>query len=243
MAEFRKDIDQQTFERIEAYLAGRMDATERSSFEMEMAEQEWLRDEVGLQRKLMATVEAGSYLASNPFAQQAKVRPMFSKRRFWYVAAAIALIVSSAGLIIWQQTREKDLFARYFQSDPGLPVVMSSSDAYDFYDGMVSYKEGQFQDAIVKWESLGEKQGFTDTLQYYVGVAQIQISKYAEAASHLQIVAENNKSAFREQATWYLALVHIKLGDKASAARWLKTIPGYEQADKLLAEPGMEPTP
>lgn len=243
MAEYRKDIDQQTFERIEAYLVGRMDATERTSFEMEMAEQEWLRDEVGLQRKLMATVEAGSYLASNPFAQQAKVRPMFSKRRFWYVAAAIALIVSSAGLIIWQQTREKDLFARYFQSDPGLPVVMSSSDAYDFYDGMVSYKEGQFQDAIVKWESLGEKRGYTDTLQYYVGMAQIQISKYAEAASHLQIVAENNKSAFREQATWYLALVHIKLGDKASATRWLKTIPGYEQADKLLAEPGMKPTP
>ncbi len=243
MAEYRKEIDQQTFERIEAYLLGRMDATEQTSFELEMKEQEWLRDEVSLQRKLLAAVEAGAYFASNPFAQEAKVRPMFRKRRTWYIAAAIVLIVSSTGLILWQQTREKDLYARYFQSDPGLPVVMSSTDAYSFYDGMVSYKEGQFNDAIAKWETIGRMQGYSDTLQYYVGMAHIQIAKYTEAVTPLQAVAENNESAFHEKATWYLALVYIKLGDKASAARWLKSIPGYEQATLLLAEPGMQVTP
>lgn len=243
MAENRNDIDQPTFERIEAYLLGRMDDTARTAFEQAMNADESLRDEVDLQRKLMATVEAGAFLASNPFEEKAKVRPMFSRVKKWYMAAAVLIIAGSAAFFIWQQNQEKDLYARYFQPDPGLPVVMSSTDAYTFYDGMVSYKEGQFNDAITKWESLGRAQGYTDTLQYYMGMAHIHISKYAEATTHLQTVAENNKSAFRERATWYLALVYIKLGDKASAARWLKLIPGNEQASKLLAEPGMQQTP
>lgn len=242
MAEYRKEIDQATFGRIEAYLLGHMDAAAQQAFEQEMNADESLRIEVELQRKLMATAEVGAYLSTQPFAEKAMVRPMINWRKL-AVAAAIILIAGSAVWFIIQQSGEKDLYARYYQPDPGLPVVMSSTDAYTFYDGMVSYKEGQFNDAIAKWDSLGREKGFSDTLQYYMGMAHIHLSEYNEAASRLQPVAENENSALRERAAWYLSLVYIKHGDKANAARWLQTIPGNEQASKLLSEPAMQQTP
>ena len=244
MADYRDHISQEMFEQIESYLLGRMDAVQRQAFEQAMANDVQLRNEVALQRKLIATVEAGSFIeqpgagTSTTPAVPAPVRTM--NRRWWYAAAA-ALIIT-IGATWWlrrTETASQDLYTQYFHADPGLPVAMSSTHAYTFYDGMVSYKEGKYKEATAMWTKLGNEKGFTDTLQYFIGVAHLNNNALPEANQYLLPVANNNTSVWKGKATWYLALSYIKVDNRTEAVRWLTQLPNDERAKQLLAEPAL----
>lgn len=248
MADFKDHISQELFEQIESYLLGHMDTAQRQAFEQAMANDGQLRNEVALQHKLMAAAEAGSFLAAQPAgeassepAAAAPVRTI-SNKRWWYTAAAVLIL--AVGATWWLReagTSSQDLYAKYFHADPGLPVAMSSTDAYTFYDGMVSYKEGKYSEAAGKWIQLGNETGFTDTLQYFIGVAFLNNESLPEANQYLLPVAGNTASMWKEKAAWYLALSYIKAGNHTAAVRWLTQLPNDERAKQLLAEPALHP--
>jgi hypothetical protein len=245
MADYRDHISQEMFEQIESYLLQRMDAAQRQAFEQAIANDVQLRNEVALQRKLMATVEAGSFLDEQPGADTATtpavpapVRTM--NRRWWYAAAAVLIL--AIGATWWlrkTETASQDLYTQYFHADPGLPVAMSSTNAYTFYDGMVSYKEGKYKEAAAMWTKLGNEKGFTDTLQYFIGVAHLNSNALPEANQYLLPVANNSTSVWKDKATWYLALSYIKADNRTEAVRWLTQLPNDERAKQLLAEPAL----
>lgn len=246
MADYRDHINQETFEQIESYLLQRMDAAQQQAFEQAMAKDMLLRNEVDLQRKLMATVEAGSFTAEQPAAAVASTpatpaRLRRLNRQWWYAAAAVLII--AIGATWWlrkTETASQDLYSQYFHADPGLPVAMSSTDAYTFYDGMVSYKEGKYKEAADTWQKLGNEQGFTDTLQYFIGVAYLNNNTLREAHQYLLPVANNTASVWKDKATWYLALSYIKADNPAEAVRWLTLLPNDDRAKQLLAEPALQ---
>jgi hypothetical protein len=245
MADYKDHISQEMFEQIESYLLERMDTAQRQAFVQAMANDAQLRNEVALQRKLMASVEAGSFLAEQPAADAvtppatpARVRRL--NRQWWYAAAAVLII--AIGTTWWLRKSEinsQDLYTQYFHADPGLPVAMSSTDAYSFYDGMVSYKEGKYKEAAAMWTKLGNKKGFTDTLQYFIGVAHLNNNALPEANQYLLPVANNNTSVWKDKATWYLALSYLKADNRTEAVHWLTQLPNDERAKQLLAEPAL----
>lgn len=243
MADYKDHIDQASFEQIENYLLGKMDAATQQAFEQQLAGDESLRNEVALQRRLMATVEVGTFLANRQQAASETTTPVRKLLKRWYYAAAAILLIA-AGLIYLQRQPAVpgDLYARYFTADPGLPVVMSSdnSEAYTFYDGMVNYKEGRYDVAAGKWELLARQVGYTDTLQYYIGAARLNNGQLKESRSYLQPVAVNDRSVLQEKATWYLALSYIKEKEYTAAVRWLTLLPNDDRAKRLLAEPDLQ---
>ncbi len=233
---YRKEISKEEFERIEAYLLNTMQAQQRLQFEEEMSRDSLLRNEVELQQKLIAAVETGAFLTPqrlDTVSGQPKVHT--GRFRFvWYAAAGVSvLLVISLWFFRGQQPASQRLFAAYFQPDPGLPVQMSSTSAYAFYDGMISYKEGDYVQAIAKWEQIASEQGYSDTLQYYVGVARLNNNEPRAAQRHLTTVAAMD-GVFRQKAAWYLALSCLRTGDDISAVKWLRQIPGDERAAELL---------
>lgn len=245
MADYRDHISQETFEQIENYLLHRMDAAQQQAFEQAMANDAQLRNEVELQRRLMSTVEAGSFLADQPGADTvpapatpAPVRTI--NRRWWYAAAVLLIAVGATWWLRQAGPAAQDLYTEYFHADPGLPVAMSSTDAYTFYDGMVSYKEGKYKEAAAMWAKLGNEKGFTDTLQYFIGVAHLNNNELPEANQYLLPVANNTTSVWKDKATWYLALSYIKADNPKEAVRWLTLLPTDERAKQLLAEPALQ---
>lgn len=236
MAKYKEAPDQATFERIEAYLNQQMNTEEREAFERELAADELLRNEVALQRRLIAAAEVFSHPAAPAASiESAPAAPVRKIRSWIWYAASVALVL----LVVWvynrkPQTADK-LFAAYFIPDAGLPVVMSGGEAdYDFYDGMVSYKEEDYNRAIVIWKELYKKQASNDTLRYYMGVTYLN-SNNPEAIPQLLAVAENRESSWKTKATWYLALAYLKEGRNNEAIAWLDKLKDDEQAVVLKA--------
>ncbi len=233
---YRKQISKEEFERIEAYLLNTMQMQQRLQFEEEMSRDALLRREVELQRKLIAAVETGVLpMPQKQPSSAAQPAARSGRSRFvWYAAAAVvAVFVASLWLFRGQQPASQQLFATYFQPDPGLPVHMSSTSAYTFYDGMVSYKEGDYMRAVLQWEQVASEQGYSDTLHYYIGVAMLNNNEPKVAQRHLTAVAET-EGAFRRKAIWYLALCYLRTGDDTNVAEWLRQIPDDERAADLL---------
>ncbi len=238
MDKYKKDIGQAEFEEIERYLLGDMDTAEREAFEVRLSTDQMLRNEVVLQRQLMVTVETGTLAAKNKATQHIQVptpiRKLTSYRKY---AAAIVFIVVLGLFGWWYYVTEtdNDLYTAYFRPDLGLPVVMSSdSTNYLFNEGMVSYKEGNYRDASQIWKALIDKNGVTDTLNYYVGVAYMNMEHQTEAVEYLITIAENEQSVFREKAIWYLALLKLKENEYMEAKRLLKQLPEKKEAIEIL---------
>lgn len=232
MEDYKDHIDQELFEQIEAYLLDSMTTEERSRFETQLAADPSLQKELELQRQLLAIVSVESFNAAPKPAptQTAKIRSI-SK---WYWAAAAVLIFISGFWFFQNQTATPQKLAnQYFSPDPGLPVTMSSSSQYQLYDGMVSYKEADYEKAIAIWKSIATTNRQSDTLQYFIGVAYLNRDQYNDALQQLLPLAEGN-SKWKEKASWYLSITYLKLNQPQKAQKWLQTIPSYPEAPELL---------
>lgn len=229
MSKYRESIDREEFERIEQYLLHTMQGAERLAFEQAMQTNEALRSEVELQRMLMSGIELGAFHAREKTTRT-------SVRYLWYAAAAlIAGVVIGGWWLYTQKLPRDDLYAAYFRPDTGLPVVMGiDSVQYLFNEGMVSYKEENYTDAIRVWEQLVAGNGASDTLQYYIGMAYLNSELYADASGYLSMIAADSQSVFYEKSIWYLALLALKDKEYAHAKSLLMQLPENEAARELL---------
>ena len=239
MEEYKEHIDQQLFEQVEAYLLNTMDASERFQFEKAMADDVQLRNEVNLQRKLVAvaqTVSFGDKAVQHITAKESIAPVKRMSLKWWYAAAAILLIAAATWFYQSIAVTPDILFAGYFHADPGMPVAMSSTGEYSFYDGMVSYKEGNYDRAIEIWTGLKEKGLPAGTLQYYLGVASLNKNDFKSATQYLLPVAENKVGEWHDKAVWYLALAYVKSNHLTEAIKWLHQLPDDGQAKLLIKE-------
>jgi len=235
MENYKNQIDQELFERIEAYLLQRMSAEDRAGFEEEMKHDEKLRNEVRLQQRLIAAAETLSHEDGSWIKKSlAPVKSMGNKKvMLWYAAAAIVLVLAGAWFYRTRSLSAESVYARYFVPDSGLPVVMSGNDNnYDFYDGMISYKEEDYHRAIEIWAEVYKKNDANDTLQYYMGLAFLN-DRNPEAVSYLQRVAQNQESVWQDRAIWYLTLACLKFDRISEAKKWVDKITDKQQAELL----------
>lgn len=228
-------IDQALFERIEAYLLLRMPEEERRRFEEEMKLDEKLKKEVHLQQRLIAGAEVFSH--TDAYRREkglASVKPLGTKRTaLWYAAAAIVLIIAGTWFYRTHSLSAESVYARYFVSDPGLPVVMSgNNNNYNFYDGMISYKEEDYHRAIEIWSGIYKDNETNDTLQYYMGLALLN-SHDPDAVSYLQRVAQNQESVWQKNAIWYMTLACLKFDRISEAKEWADRIQDQQHAEML----------
>ncbi len=157
--------------------------------------------------------------------------------RLWRWGAAAAVVVLLGVWQLWlRPPLNERLYRAYFDIDMGLPVEMSSRDTthYILYDGMISYKEGDYADALAKWTQLADNSGYTDTLRYYIGMAQLNNGHVEEAIANLMEVIKLGRSGFHDRAVWYLALCYLKRGNEQTAVAFLKRIQHDEAAQELL---------
>ncbi len=228
------ELPQKELAYIAQYLNGELEHEQREVFELQLMRDEEFRRKVEEVKALLIGIREGSLAQQLDVFHQPAVIPYY---RQWWVAASVAIIVLSGCWWLWfSMPSPERLYQSYFVPDMGLPVEMGGADSvrYTFYDGMISYKEGNYADALAKWTWVADAIGTNDTLQYYRGVANMAVGNMDNAIEHLFTVASERKSAFYEESTWYLALCYLNRGEQPKAVALLKRIPHRTQVPELL---------
>jgi tetratricopeptide (TPR) repeat protein len=127
------------------------------------------------------------------------------------------------------------IFAENFKPDVGLPLKMDNASAHAFYEGMLDYKQENYEGAIEKWQVLLWEKPQNDTLNYFLGVSHLALGNAAKAIEYLENQERYRQSIFKDDAAWYTALAKIKEGGLEEARGFLQKYPSTRNA-KLLDE-------
>ncbi|NOX86531.1 MAG: tetratricopeptide repeat protein [Chlorobi bacterium] len=216
---------QNEFERIERYLTGRMDNKEKLDFEASLKTDPLLSKQTEEVRALLHAIEEKKLREKlDDFHEEltAGERRVMSVRPFqkYIIAASVALLI---GLGIWllsvRKTPDEKLFSQYFKPDPGLITPMSTTSDYEFYRGMVDYKQGKYKPAINRWNRLIEKKPDNDTLNFYLGVSYLAGGNSKKATDFLSKAVKYPNSILINEAWYYLGLAYLKEGNSREAIR------------------------
>ena len=213
-----EEISLEQLEKIESYLLSRMDEEERIVFEGQMTVNPELYHEVQLQKELIDAIELGAlreFLEEISLQSKERDEESISSQpnRYWYAMAAsvLALIAITAWMFNKPSLQDK-LFAEYAEYDPGLPIPMSTSANYNFFDAMVDYKNEMYEKAISKWAVLLLEDPENDSLNYYIGSAHFVLQEYEKAIPYFTKVAALESPEFHAKSEWYLVLSWIRTG-------------------------------
>ncbi len=231
--------EQLLMEQIDAYLLGTFTPAERSDFESRLGTDLKLQQKVAQQRQQMQAVEISALKASLEDFHQEVEEEQKSKRKFSNWMAIAASIVLILGVSLWfllsTGSSTQKVFSRNFVPDPGLPTTMSSNSQFEFYSGMVSYKQKNYSDAILSWEPLYAANPKNDTVVYFLGVAHLANGNTKQAQTYLELSNAHANSSFPEETQYYLALTYIKENKVEKAKKLLKKS-NYPPSKTLLRE-------
>ena len=204
------------FDRMERYILNELSAAERLEFEKEIDANPKLGKALREQEKLITAVKAEGLKADLDSIHSELYTANTNRNNkplFFSIAASIAVLIGFSFWFFGQEESQTELFAEYQYSDPGLPVPMSATDNYDFYDAMVYYKQEDYRTAISKWEKLLKDETQNDTLNYYVGASHFNLNEFDKAEPYLEKILNSRESAFVCKAQFMLLLSNLHEGN------------------------------
>lgn len=227
-------MDEKLFETMENYINGRMTAEEQQSFERELSSNPELREEVEMHRRLVNSIETESVrqmleqIHTENFArEETPVVSMRSRSRYFplAIAASLALLILAGWWVFSLQSSQPEaLYAAYFSPAEGLPTTLGYADNAQFTEGMISYKLGEYAEALDYWQPLLSNDPANDTLNYYGGLAYLAGEQPEKAITLLDKVAANENSGYNTDARWYLALAYLKNEQTTEAQALLQVL-------------------
>ena len=145
------------------------------------------------------------------------------KLNFKYVSIAASVLILVGSFWFFNQSNSNQaLFDKYYTEDRGLETNMGETNNYTFDDAMVDYKRGKYNTAINKWNTLLKNKPKNDTLNYFLGVAHLANNNENEAVKYLKTAIKTNKSAFINEAYFYLGLSYLKMENSDLAKEYLE---------------------
>ncbi|NND62135.1 MAG: hypothetical protein HKN48_02955 [Flavobacteriaceae bacterium] len=234
------DISEEQLERIEKYLANQLNSEEQSHFENELKsspelqqKMEWVKNTaLGIESAVLRE-QLDDFHSDISTKGPQKLESKKSGIAKWYPVAAI-LIVALGLFWFMQPDQNLKIYNTYFEPDPGLPTTMSSNNDFDFYDGMVNYKQGDYKLAISKWEELKNSGVSTDTLLYFLGVSHLANGNHDNAIYYLKPLSEATQNSFKEDTYYYLGMAFLKADNVEDAKKYL-TFSSAERAKEVLS--------
>lgn len=237
------EITPEEFEILEQYLTNQMDSVDREEFSKKIDEDPVLHQKLHSVKLLMIGVQESTLqqnleqyhkdLESSKENASSSTAKVFSIKQ-WLVAASILLIAGIAALLYFTAPNPNEkLYSQFFKSDPGLINSMGISDSYEFDRAMIDYKMGEYDKAIVAWEKLLKENSANDTLNYFLGSANLALDNNDKAIRYFSIVLSNPNSAFYKDANWYTGLALLKGNKKEEAIPFIEKS-GYPNKDELL---------
>ena len=226
-------------EQIERFLQGDMSPEEKQAFSDRLAGDAVLKQTTDEMEMLFLGIQEASLqerlnqyhedLSAGSNNLKSIPKKSFSPKAWLAVAAVLIATAFSIWWFLLKTGKEDDLYARYFQPDPGLPTLMSTTETYTFDRAMIDYKTGAYAAAIKAWDSLLQLSPQSDTLHYFLGSAWLAMKESKKAIALFEKIIANPRSVFIKDAYWYLGLVWLKEGDITKAKFFIRQ---SDHADK-----------
>lgn len=235
------NISQELFETIERYLNKTMDRHEYQEFEVKLNTNQELKAQVNEMKTMLLGIETQSlkdklHEFHNQLDDESNNKPVIVKTlHFRKIAVAAILIIALGGFWFFSGNTNEKLYGKYFIPDPGLPTMMSETSNFKLYDAMVNYKQGEYNIAIKKWHQLLNNNSRNDTLNYFIGVAELANKNEKNAIEYLEFVTNSEVSVFKNDAYYYLGLAYLKAGNIEFAKKNL-TFSTVDNSKKILLE-------
>jgi predicted Zn-dependent protease len=213
------DITQEEFERIEAYLNHSLSEEKLLEFEKQLKRDKEFEAKVESLKVAITGIETQALKEQlndfhegleSPEKDAIPSRPKVRNLQWRRIAVAAVLVIAFGSYWFFSMNSNENLYAEFYTPDPGLPTAMSSNDQYEFYNAMVSYKRGQYKDALKTWNNQLITKPDNDTLNYFVGSALMADQQEKKAIPYLQEVTTQDGSVFKNEAFYYLGLTFLK---------------------------------
>lgn len=164
-----------------------------------------------------------------PQASKARTSTLRVLRPYLAVAASVlVLVIAYLGFRGGESTR---LYEQYTYVDPGVPVLMSQSDAYLLYNALTYYNEENYAVAVEELTKIKDQFADNDTLSYFLAASLLYENRPAEASLLFEEVSSESTSGFSERADWMRVLCALKEKDKET---------GEQLLTKILSNPNHE---
>jgi len=224
---------------FDQYLEGELTIDQKSDFEKQLSEdaqfasefetfkevQFQLQNKFGFEEEREAFKENLNQIAEEHFNKKPKVIGL----KPWYLAVAASVAVLF-GLFFFNYN-QNPAFADYNHPEHASFAERGSEDG-PLKNAEKEFNAKRYSLAIPHFEAVLAK-GKTPEIQYYYGISLLEQSEYLKAEAVFNELKEGN-SAYKDKATWYLALSKLKQRDYKSCKEILQTISqDYEDYDEV----------
>lgn len=219
-------------ERIESYLDGSLEETDKQEFETLIASTPELEEEIAFRQKTRRAIEALKFKqefqkirdsATATEEDQEKVEEKEKViRPFWsrYAVAASVTLLLMAGFLYKSDVftpSSQRAFNKYYQDESyargGCPQELSV---------FKQYADGHYQEALDQVKTLPTDSIFCIT--YFKGLCYLAQDQSSTAIPLFSEAIESTNGEVRNKAKWYLALSYLEVNDKEKAEKLLRAI-------------------
>ncbi len=234
---------------IDAYLLGELLGAERSEFEQALAQDPELAQQVEEQRLLMEGLQfhgneqlrarlknihqqAETTATETSEKTNAKVR-RFPLRTLLTAAATLALLIIATLLLRTGPASGPEIFAQHYdayslsltnRSEPGVDENLAQIDEL--------YAQGNYEAILPLVRQVLPTRPNDPLLKMAGGIAALESKQYQEAIRYFQAIRQEPDSPLADQATWYLALTHLRQDSKNLARHLLEKLASRPDADR-----------
>jgi tetratricopeptide (TPR) repeat protein len=170
----------------------------------------------------------------------------FLKKRFliFSIAAAMLLLISFTvvWLMMFNEPSNDHLYAAYYKALPA-PIEMRGAETTSpdpFVTALSAYTSRDFGTAFQGLSGIPENSPNYVPANLFAGLSAMENAQYDVAIRQFNQVLAAGETNLSGDAQWYLALCYLKLGDFASAKKFLEALSSNAvyaaQAKSLLAE-------
>ena len=229
-------IDENTLEKIEAYLSEKMPAEVKAKFEKEMVENPALAQKVKVFKTAQKTVLAAARndlrgRVDKVFEKNHRENKSESKvvnlRRALSIAAGVMILIGSLVFfnVFTDEMSSSEAFTAYYER-PAAPTVRSGEELISevWSKAVGLYSENDFPKVIETLLPLIEAGNFSNQNEgrLILGIAFLERDEPGKAVEQFEKISP--VSSFAGQAAWYRAMVGLKYHDIENTMVQLKNI-------------------
>ncbi|WP_378182517.1 tol-pal system YbgF family protein [Aquimarina sp. SS2-1] len=241
---------QELFEKIDDYLNNRLTGVEKTDFEVLIASNEKLQEEVEkyeLIREALADQEAINFRKKlididRKLESQTKQSNLSlpssavtsNNNRYWKIAAMLVILLGISSLFFLFPSDQPDLFAQNYIAYPIQDVTRGENQVEEFKTITSLYNNGAYKKAIPLLEEQIENAPVDERMKLYLGNCYLNTDQEKKALFLFTSFKENSPYFYDGQ--WFTALTYIKSKDFAKAKPILEQLSNSANLYKSKAE-------
>ncbi|MCA1763861.1 MAG: hypothetical protein LC664_12840 [Flavobacteriales bacterium] len=228
---------------IDAYFANRLTPDEERELEGLLEKDDTLRLEFGIQIEIREAIRNRERNELKEKLRRLDEQSGDKRNLSWLLAAASIVVILGA---VWffavysNQPDYNELYAERFDAYPNVVAPLERSQSSESPELVVrafsEYDNEAYGEAHLSFRELYKEDG-SEFAIFYSGVSLMAMGEYDKAIGEFKRQSEWENTEFDAASKWYLALAHLKKGEREMALGYLEEL---KNSDHRLSREAVE---